>query len=388
MPDWLYILVNITVAAFVGGITNHFAIKMLFHPREEIRIGGRRLPFTPGLIPKRKEEIAESLGKVVSDYLVTTEGLQEMIRKPLFRMRAEETVSQKLNSLTESELTLRDIALKFWSPEDWQLLKKRVVQKAQSVTASKAAAAWSDYGLEDKPIKDLIPGWSEEKRQQWSGMAADAVLKELGDTLLSSDGQRLLKEMASAMLDKAGGFLGTMAAIFVDEDKLVEKMTPMLISQLEGDKIRQLIVSVVSGKLEQYGELSIGSALQAASGESGLLFMTRKLEQFIPWESWIEQLEDIRLADMIKPRLPQVEALLPGWVDKGLHVLEDALPSAVKAVNLPNLVQEQVRKFPIERLEEVILSVSGQEFRAITWLGVLLGGFIGLFQSIITLLWR
>lgn len=388
MQDWLYILINIAVAAFVGGITNHFAIKMLFHPREEIRIGGRKLPFTPGLIPKRKEEIAESLGKVVSDYLVTSEGLQEMIRKPLFRSKAEETVTRKLRSLAESELTLNDLALKIWSLEEWQQLKNRLIGKAQSLATTKATALWSAYGLEEKPLKELIPDWSEEKRRSWSEAAAEAVLKELGDTLLSSDGQRLLKEMASAMMDKAGGFLGTMAAIFVDEDKLVQKLTPMLISQLEGEKIRQTIVSVVSGKLEQYGEMPLGKLVQAAVGETGQAFITRKIEESIPWTTWIEQLESIRLSDLVKPRLATLESALPKWVDKGLRVLEDAVPSAMKAVNLPGLVQEQVEKFPVERLEEVILSVSGREFRAITWLGVLLGGFIGLFQSMITLLWR
>ncbi|MFC7681005.1 DUF445 domain-containing protein [Paenibacillus sp. GCM10028914] len=388
MQTWMYILLNVAVAAFVGGITNHFAIKMLFHPREEIRIRGRKLPFTPGLIPKRKEEIAESLGKVVSDYLVTSEGLQEMIRKPQFRSKAEDTVSQKLKALTESELTLNDIALKIWSPEEWQQLKDRAVRKVQSVAASRAAAIWSEYGLEDKPIKDLVPGWSEEKRKRWSEAAADAVLKELGDTLLSSDGQRLLKEMASAMMDKAGGFLGTMAAIFVDEDKLVQKLTPMLIGQLEGEKVRQTIVSVVSGKLEQYGEMTFGSAVQTVAGEPALAFITSKIEHSIPWSAWVERLESIRLADLIQPRLPAIEAALPDMVGKGLRVLEDAIPTAMKAVNLPSLVQEQVQKFPVERLEEVILSVSGREFRAITWLGVLLGGMIGLFQSMITLLWR
>lgn len=388
MQDWLYILINIAVAAFVGGITNHFAIKMLFHPREEIRIGGRKLPFTPGLIPKRKEEIAESLGKVVSDYLVTSEGLQEMIRKPLFRSKAEETVNRKLRSLAESELTLNDLALKIWSSEEWQQLKNRLIAKAQSLATTKATALWLTYGLEEKPLKELIPDWSEEKRRGWSEAAAEAVLKELGDTLLSSDGQRLLKEMASAMMDKAGGFLGTMAAIFVDEDKLVQKLTPMLISQLEGDKIRQTIVSVVSGKLEQYGEMPLGKLVQAAVGETGQAFITRKIEESIPWTTWVEQLESIRLSDLIQPRLSTLEAALPEWVDKGLRILEDAVPSAMKAVNLPGLVQEQVEKFPVERLEEVILSVSGREFRAITWLGVLLGGFIGLFQSMITLLWR
>ncbi|MGV2805536.1 DUF445 family protein, partial [Clostridium perfringens] len=68
--------------------------------------------------------------------------------------------------------------------------------------------------------------------------------------------------------------------------------------------------------------------------------------------------------------------------------LERSIPAAMKAVNLPQLVQEQVEKFPIERLEEIILSVSGREFRAITWRGVLLGGVIGLFQSMLIVLWR
>lgn len=388
MPDWLFILVNVGVAAFVGGITNHFAIKMLFHPREEIRIRGWKLPFTPGLIPKRKEEIAESLGKVVSDYLVTSEGLQEMIRKPLFRTKAEDAVNRKLKLLSESEQTLGDLALKLWSPEEWQQLKDRAVLTAQSMTARGVTAVWSDYGLEDKPLKDLIPGWSEKTRQRWSEVAAEALLKELGDTLLSSDGQRLLKEMASAMMDKAGGFLGTMAAIFVDEDKLVQKLTPMLIGQLEGKKVRQTIVSVVSGKLEQYGEMSLGRVVEAAAGELGPGLITRKLEETIPWKAWIERLENVRITDFITPRLPAIEGALPGLIVKGLRMLEDAVPAAMKAVDLPNLVQEQVEKFPVERLEEVILSVSGREFRAITWLGVLLGGLIGMFQSFITLLWR
>jgi uncharacterized membrane protein YheB (UPF0754 family) len=86
--------------------------------------------------------------------------------------------------------------------------------------------------------------------------------------------------------------------------------------------------------------------------------------------------------------MPAIEAALPGMLDKGLGFLERSIPGAMKAVNLPQLVQEQVEKFPIERLEEVILSVSGREFRAITWLGVLLGGIIGLLQSLLTILWR
>ncbi|MNO04618.1 hypothetical protein D3C81_2257180 [compost metagenome] len=59
----------------------------------------------------------------------------------------------------------------------------------------------------------------------------------------------------------------------------------------------------------------------------------------------------------------------------------------MQAISLPELVKEQVEKFPVERLEEIILNISGSEFRAITWLGALLGGFIGLLQSLFMLMW-
>jgi len=36
----------------------------------------------------------------------------------------------------------------------------------------------------------------------------------------------------------------------------------------------------------------------------------------------------------------------------------------------------------------MILDVTGKEFRAITWLGVLLGGLIGLIQSLLIILFR
>ncbi|MEB9892639.1 DUF445 family protein, partial [Bacillus cereus] len=85
MPNWLFILFSVIVAAFVGGITNHFAIKMLFHPRQPIHLFGRRVPFTPGLIPKRKSDIAASLGEVVAEYLVTSDGLRAMLRQPEVR---------------------------------------------------------------------------------------------------------------------------------------------------------------------------------------------------------------------------------------------------------------------------------------------------------------
>ena len=67
------------IGALIGGLTNHLAIKMLFRPHEAKYIGSWRLPFTPGLIPKRRDELAKQFGKTVTNYLLTPETFKKEI---------------------------------------------------------------------------------------------------------------------------------------------------------------------------------------------------------------------------------------------------------------------------------------------------------------------
>ncbi|WP_254259823.1 DUF445 domain-containing protein [Listeria fleischmannii] len=59
----MQILVSIVLMALIGGfigaMTNFIAIRMLFRPFEAKYIGKWRVPFTPGLIPKRRDELAK-----------------------------------------------------------------------------------------------------------------------------------------------------------------------------------------------------------------------------------------------------------------------------------------------------------------------------------------
>ena len=52
-----YIIFAVLIGILIGAYTNHLAIKMLFRPYRAWKIGSWQVPFTPGLIPKRKEEI-------------------------------------------------------------------------------------------------------------------------------------------------------------------------------------------------------------------------------------------------------------------------------------------------------------------------------------------
>lgn len=63
------------VGLVIGIFTNYIAVKMLFRPRQEIRVFGVRLPFTPGIIPARQKALAHAVGKAVGESLVREEDI-------------------------------------------------------------------------------------------------------------------------------------------------------------------------------------------------------------------------------------------------------------------------------------------------------------------------
>lgn len=77
MNYWL-LLIPI-ISAFIGWITNLIAIKMLFHPRLPVKILGITIQ---GIFPKRQEQFAVKLGKLVSDELLSFKDIEQKITDP------------------------------------------------------------------------------------------------------------------------------------------------------------------------------------------------------------------------------------------------------------------------------------------------------------------
>ncbi|MFY8128460.1 MAG: DUF445 domain-containing protein [Chitinophagaceae bacterium] len=67
------------ISAFIGWFTNWIAIKMLFHPRVPKKILG--ITFH-GIFPKRQQQFAEKLGKLVSQELLSFKDIEQKITSP------------------------------------------------------------------------------------------------------------------------------------------------------------------------------------------------------------------------------------------------------------------------------------------------------------------
>ncbi len=58
--NWINIVSGPVLGAVIGYFTNYIAVKMLFRPYRPVRLGRWTLPFTPGVIPRRKGDLARA----------------------------------------------------------------------------------------------------------------------------------------------------------------------------------------------------------------------------------------------------------------------------------------------------------------------------------------
>ena len=85
------------VSALIGYLTNVVAIKMLFWPRQPVNLLFYELQ---GLLPRRRAELASSLGKLVEEQLLSLDDLFAKIDTPEVR----ETISQKTITVVRDRL--------------------------------------------------------------------------------------------------------------------------------------------------------------------------------------------------------------------------------------------------------------------------------------------
>ncbi len=90
---WPWVLPPL-LGALIGYVTNSIAIKMLFRPLRETRVIGLRVPFTPGIIPKQRHELARSIGRMVSNQLLTEDVLRTQLQSERFQDGIRKTVAQ------------------------------------------------------------------------------------------------------------------------------------------------------------------------------------------------------------------------------------------------------------------------------------------------------
>ena len=79
--DLLIKLSPLLIATLHGYGAAWLAVRMLFRPRRPLYLFGRRLPLTPGMLPKEREHFIEALSTVIAERLLDVETITDEILK-------------------------------------------------------------------------------------------------------------------------------------------------------------------------------------------------------------------------------------------------------------------------------------------------------------------
>ena len=283
--DLLHILLPIFLCALVGYCTNYIAIKMLFRPRKELRIGSWRVPFTPGVIPKNQPRIAAAVGKAVSGTLLTQEDMAARLTQAGLKEKLADSIQ---DAITEQSAPLSDLL-----PGDGEVTEEisqvvggKILESLKKVdmnalVAEVAQTSFGDLfnspmiamflggGMLDNIILKLSAGVSnylEEKgpelvvpmvREELDGMLDKPIRDNLDDLGIPEAALRNLLEtvVGHVLENNLRSVLGTLDVQGVVEDK---------INAMDARELEDLVLSVMKNELQAI--VNLGALIGAVIG--------------------------------------------------------------------------------------------------------------------------
>lgn len=124
-----YNIIRPLIGAVIGYVTNWIAVKMLFRPIKPIKIGKIKLPFTPGIIPKNKSQIAESIGDTISKELLSEESIKENLLSSEIKENVRTKIIEILNTYAESTITVEELLTSKINEENYKLFLEKITEK-------------------------------------------------------------------------------------------------------------------------------------------------------------------------------------------------------------------------------------------------------------------
>lgn len=363
------------IGALIGGFTNHLAIKMLFRPYEAKYIGKWRLPFTPGLIPKRRDELAVQLGRTVTNYLVTPDMFRKRLLTPDMEAKTETFVQRKIEEyILHSDKTLNDWIRDAGATELVMNTERKVVETVD------AQLQKVKVKLTSGTIEEIVPiAWQDQAKERIPTIT-DYILKKAELYVDSYEGKVMFQKLINDFLESKGTFGGMLNMIFGDSNSLVEKVQREALKFIKASGTADLITSIIEKEFVKLQKRPMDELLGGFDWDG--LFTS--IHAYVKKELAIED----RLDKTIQDYWPQgsewtAANVTPKLVEFAFIQAEKQLDLSLKKLNLEEIVKEQVDTFPVSVLEDLILGISRREFKMITVLGALLGGVIGIVQGLI-----
>ncbi len=370
----IWFLLLVIIGAVIGGGTNILAIRMLFRPHLPFYIGRFRVPFTPGLVPKRRQEIAEQLGKMVEEHLVTPEGIESKLFEGSIAKEAEKKMMEAIDSITNDEKTLNE-----WVADRvgdrWSTVN---ATEAYETAIKKKMMTFINHQKSEK-LKDIMPeDWIRKAEDQLPRISSQILLQV--DLFLNSDeGEAALDHLADRFFETKGSFggiIGKVASRFQATKLLSNELTKFVrdkhAERLLNELLKKELEKVLESRLEEF----INENGLEEKVDEVVSLVIQQTPVISEWERPLNQWS-------YKYRTILSETFVPKLMETVTYLAKKYVRTVITKLGIGDIVRQQVNNFPLSRLEEMLLNVAKKELKMIAVLGAIVGGGIGGIQGII-----
>ncbi|MBD0262335.1 MAG: DUF445 family protein [Tolypothrix sp. Co-bin9] len=399
---WLYLSPPV-VGAIIGYFTNDIAIKMLFRPYRALYIGTKRVPFTPGLIPRNQERLAKNISKTIMGSLLTPEELQKLARRLLQTSRVQSAILWLLQSAIEQIQgdkehkstkivagILRDLLgeslprlLKVLARKE-DFLEAQINQIFDQILLEFQLSEEQSTRLADWLLQVVLP--------------ADAIRQTIIDFLTD----RTIQIIDESFREKTSGTYWVVANLFglrntltrlrtfcLDEKETTNKRIQELIQELQmRDRLRKILQNIslqnlpmgTVRQLRKTTRESVRHYLQTSGGD-----LLQGLTDSVDWENIASVLLNrLGTSPVVSSSLDVVSEELALILDKYLEKdLEKIVAQAIPILSIDQVIVDRVKSTSPADLEAAIEGIVKNELQAIVTLGGVLGFIVGLFQVVL-----
>ncbi len=324
--DLSYIMAPL-LGGVIGYITNDIAIRMLFRPHTAKYVFGIHIPFTPGIIPKEKERIAEAVGGVISENLMNKEVLERYLLSEDMIEKVRSAVEEFIATQQRNNETVVQFLGHYLSKEEIDTIAQNINRSITKQTYEKLA---------DSSVGEKV-----------AHIAIDHVAQKL-----TIDGaQELLSGIGGAL----GGLGGMAAGLF--GGNIVAKFLGMLREPAE-----HFLAKNINTMLRDNGEEIVSNMI---GGEVDAFFNK-------PVSKLLEGHEE-QLAQAVNT----IESIYRS-------IITEHLPKILQSIDISKIVRERINEMDVNETEKLIFQVMDNELKAIVWLGALLGLVMGSINILIS----
>ena len=313
-------IVTPLIGGVIGYITNDIAIRMLFRPHTAKYLFGMKLPFTPGIIPKEKGRIAESIGGAISQNLMNQEVMQRYLLSDEMTQKVRHTVEEFLNTQKKNQESVAEFLRHYLSEKELQGIVASVNTNITNQVHHK---------LSDSEVGKNV---------------AQIVVDNVVDKMKVMDPMELLSGIAGSL----GGLKA--AAVTMLGGSVLGKFFSLLREPAEN-----ILANNINNMLQKNGAEIVSKMI----GNETQTFLNTPVAKLM--ESKDEQIIQI---------VNTVDSIYKS-------IISEHLPRILESVDISKIVRERINEMDVNETERLIFLVMDKELKAIVWLGALLGFIMG-----------